>query len=302
MGGTNCRLALFEGSALARAETVPTGGPGFAAAARGFVGRGALDAACVAVAGPVAGGRATLTNHHEAFDAAELSALLGAPTHVINDFQAATRGLAELGPAGARRLCCPEPDPRGVTVAVGPGTGLGMGWMVPIPGGWHVNPTEGGHQDLAPHDPWEAALWGWLHDRHGHVSWERVLCGPGLVTLHDFAVSDSGLEGLTEPSPAMVGSSPAPACVEARLRFAALLGHFAGNCALSHLPRGGVWLCGGIPPRLSSRSFDAALVAGWRDKGRFAALVEGIPLSLVTDSELGLRGAAAWARGRLSAP
>ncbi len=301
VGGTNCRLALFEGTQALRSRTVPTTTGTFLDAVQGFVGPTGIGAACVAVAGPVVQGRATLTNHSWTFDERRLSRALGTPVTVINDFSAATRGVPTLGPGDARSLAGPAPDPSGAVVALGPGTGLGLGWMVPTGDGWHVAASEGGHQDLAPHDPWEADLWRWLHDRHGHVSWERVLCGKGLVALHDFAVRQ-GLAGLPTPTPAAIGTSPAPACAEARQRFGRLLGHFAGNCALAHLPAGGVWICGGIPPRLSQPAFDASVADAFVDKGRFSGLLAGIPLALVTVDDLGLRGAAATARGNVRCP
>lgn len=298
VGGTNCRLALYGDGGPERQDTLPTDARSFLVGVQAFLRETPIAGACVAVAGPVQDGCARLTNHHWTFDAGALTAALGAPVAVINDFAAATRGIATLGPGDSHRLSGPAPLHGGV-VALGPGTGLGLGWMVPAGDDWHVAPTEGGHQDFAPHDAWEAELWARLHARHGHVSWERVLSGPGLVTLHDHAVF-TGLAGLAAPSPALVASGPEPACVVARDRFARLLGHFAGDCALGHLPAGGVWLCGGVPPRLSTPGFDAAVVQGFLDKGRFSGLLEGIPLSLVTADDLGLRGAAATARGRLT--
>jgi len=297
VGGAPCRLALFEGSEPVEQVSLPTAGASFAEAARGWLDGRALAAAAIAVAGPVAGGRAVLTNQGQSFDQRALSDALRCPVVLVNDFQAATRGVVTLDEGGHVVLAGPRPELRAPVAALGPGTGLGVGWMVPLPGGdWHVAPTEGGHQDLAPNDPWEAALWAWLRDRHGHVSWERVLSGAGLVALHDFAVHQ-GLDGVARPTPPRVGSGTEPACIEARDRFAHLLGHFAGNVALALLPRGGVWICGGVVPRIRDAGFDRAVAAAFVAKGRFSELLAGIPLRRVTDPDLGLRGAAAFAAG-----
>jgi glucokinase len=266
-----------------------------------FLGSVQVDAACVAVAGTVQGRSAKLTHHTWVFDGPALEARLHCPVRLVNDFQAATRGVVELAPGDHKVLSGPAPVPEACVVALGPGTGLGVGFMVPSPLGWQVKATEGGHQDLAPNNPWEADLWAWLRAEHGHVSWERVLSGPGLVALHDFATS-RGLAGLADPTPQAVGSGSAPACKEARTRFAHLLGHFAGNCALAHLPLGGVWICGGITPRLSNPGFDACLVQAFLAKGRFEPVLMRIPVALVTAPDLGLRGALAFARGLLRPP
>jgi glucokinase len=292
VGGTNCRLALFEGRALVESGDVPTEGPGFVEAARGFLKGRRIDAAGVAVAGPVLGGEARLTNHHWRFVEAEIGGALGCPAALVNDFYAAALGLPELEEGGWRQLSGPAPEPRGIRVALGPGTGLGQAALLPAPGGWTVVPSEGGHIDFAPGNPEELELARWLMDRYGHVSWERVLSGPGLVDMARFYGGDP-------VSPAAVtGGADGPA-LAATARFCKLLGARAGDLALGFLPTGGVWLCGGIPPRLGGRLEAEGLLARYTAKGRFEELVARHPLLLVTDDRLGLRGAAAAARARL---
>ena len=200
VGGTNCRLALQQGDRITSQATFTTDNRSFEEVVRSFLGDQVPSAACVAVAGPVKSGRARMTHHSWAFDEVALCAALGCPTLLVNDFQAATRGVVSLGPDQLRTLSGPPPDSLGTVVALGPGTGLGVGWMVHTATGWLVSASEGGHQDLAPNNPREAALWAWLHDRHDHVSWERVLSGPGLVTLHDFSVLQGHAGRLFTPS------------------------------------------------------------------------------------------------------
>ena len=290
IGGTNCRLALFEGHQLQRRQIVPTEGDGLLAPLRRFLGDDRPEAACIAVAGPVRDGHAELTNHRWMFHEADLSEALGCPTRLVNDFHAAARGIPELTSEGHRGLCGGEPGP-GVAAVLGPGTGLGQALLAPTSDGWLVLPGEGGHVDFGPNDDEELALWDFLAERYTHVSYERILSGPGFVDLHAFYRS-RGLDGPVPSGPADVTGGTDPASKAAVSRFVRILGAQAGNLALQLLPAGGVWICGGIAPRLDL----AGVVAGYTHKGRFAEAVSEIPLRLVTDPRLGLLGAAALAR------
>lgn len=297
IGGTHCRLALFQGRTLTRRWQVPTSGPRFQDALPHDL--GAVDAACIAVAGPVQDGRSALTNSAWIFDQDDLSQTLGCPARLANDFEAAARGLPLVPPALLDQLGGDAPDPTGLRVAVGPGTGLGQALLLPQPHGWKVQPTEGGHMDLAPNTPEQAALWAWLHARHGHVSLERVLSGPGLLALHAF-FRDQGLAGDAPSAPREVTTGDDPASQAAVRCFVALLGAHLGNLALAVWPSGGLYLCGGISPRLPL--VELGLLDAMHAKGRFRDLVARVPVMLVRDPDLGLRGAAALAQELDGAP
>jgi glucokinase len=292
IGGTNCRTAVFDGRELVRRRQVPTAGHSAASALVAATEGLSLRAACLAVAGPVDQGRARLTNHHWSFDERELSRALGCPVRLVNDFHAAARGVPELGPQGWRALNDVAIEPGPIAV-LGPGTGLGQALLLPTPeGDWQALPGEGGHVDFAPNDAEQAALWAWLHERHnGHVSVERVLSGPGLLDLHRFHRA-RGLTGPQLELPEQVGRGSDEASRAAVRTFVRVLGARAGSVALQVLPAGGVWICGGITPRLPLEG----LTLAWLQKGRFEELLRRIPLRLVTDPDLGLLGAAALAR------
>jgi len=287
IGGTNCRLALFEGGRVLRREVVPTEGSGIVGPLRAFLGDDVVEAACLAVAGPVVEGHATLTNHRWSFHEDELAEALGCPVRVVNDFHAAARGVLELTDEGWRSLNGSRPA-RGTAVVLGPGTGLGQALLLED---GSVVPGEGGHVDFAPNDEEQLRLWRHLAERYGHVSVERVLSGRGLVDLHAFFRAE-GLAGEVPSTPADVSRGEDQASVAARRCFVSVLGAHAGNLALQVLPTGGVWLCGGIPPRLDLQGITEAFA----HKGRFSELVERVPLVLVTDPRLGLLGAAALAK------
>ncbi|MCP4805384.1 MAG: hypothetical protein GY913_09235 [Proteobacteria bacterium] len=290
IGGTNCRLALFEGRTLHSRSIVPTEGDGLLGPLRRFLGTEPPAAACIAVAGPVRDGHAALTNHRWQFHEADLSEALGCPTRLVNDFHAAARGVPELPASGHRGLCGREPG-HGVAAVLGPGTGLGQALLAPTDDDWMVFPGEGGHVEFGPNDDEEVALWSFLAERYTHVSYERILSGQGFIDLHAF-YRHRGLEGPVPAKPSDVTTGPDPASTAAVARFVRILGAQAGNLALSLLPPGGVWICGGIAPRLDL----TGLVEGYTHKGRFGEVVADIPLRLVTDPRLGLLGAAALAR------
>ncbi|MED5369816.1 MAG: glucokinase [Myxococcota bacterium] len=295
IGGTNCRVSAWEDAVLRHSLRIPTAGPSLRAALSELLSgplKGlAFRSACIALAGPVQDRVARLTNHPWVVDADALQDALGFPVVLANDFAAAAKGIAELPPAGYERLSGPAPKAGHLAAVLGPGTGLGQALVLPD---GSIQATEGGHVDLAPNDPVEARLWQWMHERHGHVSAERVLSGPGLRDLQHFMHAVEGLAGAPLDTPAQVTQSESPSSQAAVSRFCRMLGAHAGNLALSTLPAGGVWLAGGIPPRLPL--VEGGLLAGFRSKGRLSFALDEIPLMLVRDPDLGLRGAAAFAR------
>jgi glucokinase len=300
-------------------------------------------AACIGLAGPVAGGRARMTNLPWTLEAAALRRRFGLGTvRLVNDFAAAAAGVDALDADGWQALQTGEPQSGAPRVVLGPGTGLGAAAMFPVGRRWRIAGGEGGHVGLAPRSEIEVELWRWLGRLHGgRVSAERVLCGPGLANLYRFLLERDGAPAGTDPllrsaDPAAAiataglaahgdaaapadgdrnvdreahrsrGRGEAPDVATARRAagaldvFASMLGAFAGDLALFLLPRGGVYLAGGVAPRILDARRRVRFLEGFLDKGRHAGLLAGLPVRLVTEPALGLLGAGALADGRAS--
>lgn len=300
VGATNCRLGLWRGDDLIEQATTATADAPPVEAARRFADGRPLAAACLAVAGPVVDGVAELTNVGWTVREDELEAALGCPTLVVNDFVGAARGVTALGPDGFQHLHGPAPRP-GLIGVLGAGTGLGQALLSPVgASGWQVWPSQGGHVDLAPTDAESLELLRFFMARHpDHVSAERALSGDGLLALQEF-YRLQGLDGAALTDPAEVSARGDDASRAAIRRFCQLLGAAAGNLAMSLLPAGGIYLAGGLPPRFDL--IGSGLVESFLNKGRMRPLLMDVPLRLVTDPLLGLRGAALLAAERSSPP
>ena len=301
IGGTHTRLALC-GAGVYREVTVFRNAEhaelaGIIAdflAARG-VAAAALDCH-LAVAAPVDGQETMLTNLAWRISAPELQARLGLRrVRLVNDFAAVALALAALGAGDCQPLGGGQGDPGAPRLVLGPGTGLGAALWIPAAGRDFVLATEAGHATLAAADEREEAIIAAVRRRHGHVSAERLLSGPGLVELYR-AMAE--LEGRTVASltPAEVSARAVaatdPLAVAALGHFFALLGGFAGNLALGTGARGGVYLGGGILPRLGAALAASAFRARFLAKGRFAAYLAAVPLALIVHPEPGLLGLA----------
>jgi glucokinase len=184
-----------------------------------------------------------------------------------------------------------------VLAVIGPGTGLGVGGVVRAPGLWLTLPGEGGHATLAPADDFESAVLSQARREFPHVSAERFLSGIGLPVLCRAVAAVLGEgEGVaalpTEQIVARGLSGESPACSRTLDLFCAMLGGFAGNVALTLGSRGGVFIGGGIVPRLGERFFQSQFRARFEAKGRFQPFLSGIPTALITDTLAALSGAA----------
>lgn len=255
-----------------------------------------IDGGCLAVAGPVAddGRSARLTNLPWSIDAAQLEVRFGLGTlTLINDFAAVALGLAALAPERCVTLQAGEPLATSPRLVVGAGTGLGMAVLLPEGGRWRVLPSEGGNAGFAPADARQAALWSWLHARKGRVIWEDVVSGPGLANIHRF-LGSTELKPEEIATAAVGGDTVAGAAVEL---FLSCYGAFAGDMALALLPRGGVFLAGGIAAKLLPQLQAGAFLTAFNAKGRHAGVMARMPVSVVTDEEVGLAGAALQACG-----
>lgn len=301
VGGTNARLAwarvIDGGVGLEDITIFPSADfADFADILRTFAGDSAVRNACIGVPGPVRDNRCKVTNLPWQLDGQVLGSAVGIEAvRLINDLEAAAYGLDALD---GDALTCLHPGQgvaQGNQAVIAPGTGLGEAGRVSIGDGYRAFATEGGHASFAPYDEDSFALRQWLSARHGHVSWERLLSGPGLAAIDGFLAEQLG-EPADEREPAAV--SEAALAGEARAQqalqwFIRLLGMEASNLALKWMATGGVYLAGGIAPRLAERLLPD-LIDAFLDKGRMRAVLERMPVWLVTDPYLALRGAALY--------
>lgn len=309
VGGTHTRLALYDGETMVARETyISADYPDLAPVVSRFLKEGGHptpDAGCVGVAGPVRHGRVRLTNVSWQLDAEELGEALGFPLALVNDFHAQAAAIPYLDlSADVVSLGDGERAADGEPIAVlGPGTGLGEAILLPDERGGHrVLPTEGGHGRFAPRDEREIGLLRSLWQTYPeHVSVERVLSGPGLTAIYDHLRGDAPRRpemATTEP-PAVITTQAlqrtCPVCVETVELFVGVLGDEAANLALKCNAGGGVFIAGGIAPRIQPYlvgAFRRAFIA----KGRFSGWLRTVPTYLVTHPDSGLLGA--WAEAR----
>jgi glucokinase len=271
-----------------------------------------ITAACFGVPGPVRGGRLRLTNLPWVLDARELSAGLNI-THLflINDLEANGYGIAELTPEQIFTLHPGDPASVGNRALISAGTGLGEGILV-WNGKTHVPmASEGGHSDFAARDPLEMELLAWLMLKfNGRVSYERVISGPGLTNLYTFLRDEKRIEEppwlkermLTEDPNAVIGEAgeagTSELCSKALEMFAASYGAEAGNMVLTVLATGGMYIGGGIAPKILKTMQNGVFMQAFADKGRLSELLVHTPVHIILESRAALMGAAAFAEAR----
>ena len=300
IGGTNARFACVtaDSDELLDIEIFPCAQfPFFVDAVRAYMDRGhvaQVDSICLAVAGPVEADHIDLPNNHWAFSRTELQANLGAPVSIINDFSAQVLCIDTLPDSELRWIGGPRPGGGQVKAVVGPGTGLGVSAMLP---GGGILPSEGGHVAFAPVNDHEIELLRVLRQRYPRVSVERVLSGMGLANLY---WANARLEGHDRELPApevTAGAHAGDRYSELAVRdFLSILGSVAGDVALMMGATDGVYLSGGILPRLLDLLDTDQFRHRFEDKGRFTELCSSIPLAIVLAEHPGLRGCVAALR------
>lgn len=312
IGGTKTRLGFFEVDGaefgIVEERSYPSRDyPGLGEIVADFVGPGGQDcrAACFGIAGPVTGRRMRTTNLPWVVDAEELETRLGIEQVVLlNDLEATGWGVGALTEDRFAVLNPGRSDAVGNGAVIAAGTGLGEGGIYWNGRDGRPFACEGGHASFSPTDELGDRLLRFLRRDHDHVSWERVLSGPGLADLFRFMVSEAGE---SEPGwflEARQTGDPVPTISEmARERrcnisvrtlelFARLYGEEAGNLALKVMATGGVWLAGGIAPRIRGFLEDGAFMQGFLAKGRMRTLLESMPVRIVLDDRTALHGAA----------
>lgn len=303
IGGTNARFALSDGTRLFAIQTLPTADyPTLQDAIRAYLqAQGETVAqAAIAIANPVTGDHIQMTNHHWSFSIAAMQYELRLEKlRVINDFTAQALAIPRLTATEKRAVRAGEAVAGTPIAVLGPGTGLGVSGLIPNGDRWIALASEGGHVSFAPRDDAELAIWQYARIQYGHVSAERLINGAGL-SLIDSALANAEND-VSNRSPAEI--TAAALAGEARARatldhFSAFLATVAADLVLTLGARGGVYLCGGILPRVADYFINQSpFNARFTDKGRFAAYLDAVPVWLVTAENPGLLGAAEALQG-----
>jgi glucokinase len=244
------------------------------------------QAAAFAWAGPVTADAVALTNHPWCFTIGGLTQHLGLTRLlVVNDFAASASAVPRLKESDRFAVGAGAPVAEAPIGVLGPGSGLGMAALVPTKNGWMALSSEGGHATMAPADARESAVLDHMRRRFDHVSAERVLSGPGLVNLYNVLAEIDGVPAAPF-TPAQIADrhigETEPLAREALAMFCAMLGTIAGNLALTLGARGGIYIAGGIVPRLGPGFAASAFRERFEAKGRFRPYLAAIPTSVVT--------------------
>ena len=323
IGGTKTLLALYDAERgprrpLAEAEFASARYEGLERMVEEFLGQHGAKAraACFDVAGPVIDGRARLTNLPWVVEEKALCSRLDlGSTTLLNDLQAIAHAVPHLQADELRTIKPGQAQARGAKAVIAPGTGLGEAFLVWGGSAYIACPSEGGHVDFAPGDELQTEMLGYLRARYARVGYERVCSGMGLPNIYDF-LRDSGR---APESPALAAelthaTDRTPLIVQAALRepdgdalcaltlrcFVSILGAEAGNLALKVLATGGVYIGGGIAPRLLPQLEDGAFAQAFVNKGRFAGMLEGIPVHVIV-TRAALLGAAIYGLRQMQA-
>jgi glucokinase len=320
VGGTKTRLGVFEGEGteflLVEERSYPSQDhSGLDEIVVDFVGSegGNCGAACFGIAGPVAGRRVRVTNLPWVVDADELEDRTGiANVSLLNDLEATGWGVSVLDKSQFVVLNRGLEEATGNGAVIAAGTGLGEAGTF-----WDGNEArpfacEGGHASFSPADELGDRLLQFLRGIHGRVSWERVLSGPGLADLYRFMVAEAGetvpewfleADRSGDPVPAVSGAALEGRCeisVRTLELFARLYGEEAGDLALKVMATGGVWVGGGIAPKIMPFLEGGAFMEGFVAKGRMRPLVESMPVKVILDDRAALFGASLFAAATVS--
>jgi glucokinase len=258
---------------------------------------GHIEHAAIAIANPVEGDDVRMTNYHWKFSIEQMRHRLSFESLVVvNDFTALAMSLPRLTPTQRRQVGGGNPRENSVLGVLGAGTGLGVSGLIPAADGWVALGTEGGHTSFSPRDDREIAILRYGMQQFPHLSHERLLSGPGLELIHRALRSDAGQspERLAAPEitrRAMAGSDRF--CVEALDAFCAMLGTAASNLAVTFGAMSGVYIGGGIVPRLGTYFDKSPFRARFEDKGRFTEYVKGIPTYVITAEHATFTGVSA---------
>lgn len=315
IGGTKTNLAVFPLDIEPRVPLVEATFPSvqyesLEALVHEFLGQNNfhIDRACFGVAGPVVDGRAKITNLPWSMDEHRMQEILHIPiVRLLNDLDAMAHAVPFLESIDIRTLNAGTPVPNGTLAVIAPGTGLGEAYLTWDGNHYNPHPSEGGHTDFAPTNAAEMEMLRYLLGRFAHVSYEHICSGIGLPNIYAYY---RDVAGMTEPewlraqlasandmtpiivSAALDQTKDCEICTVTLSTFVSVLGAEAGNLALKVLANGGVYIGGGIPPRILSYFENAAFLQAFEAKGRFKEMLSNIPVHLITNPKLALLGAA----------
>jgi glucokinase len=268
----------------------------------------AVERAVLGVAGPVMSGQATITNLSWVIDETQLKKKLKLQSVLLlNDIKALAQGVPLLEPEDLYTLNKGEPTPGGTKAVVAPGTGLGEAFLTWDGSRYQAYASEGGHTDFAPTNPLESNVLRYLQEKWGHVSYERICSGMGLPNIYAY-LKESGhaeepawlaeqLAAADDPVPVIVNAAldaetACELCKATLALFISVLGSEAGNVALKVLATGGIYLGGGIPPRILPALKQEGFVEAFLNKGRLSDFLKNVPVYVILNPKLALIGAA----------
>lgn len=302
IGGTNSRFAI-AGSAVELIDTVTFRNDEFDsfedvfAAALEKLDHRAVNTV-MAVAGPIDSGRAVLTNRGWRIDPLRLEQrFCGINARIVNDFHALACSLPYLQDSGLKTITGDSKSTDGHKLVVGAGTGLGVGFLMRTNQGWQAVPGEGGHVCLPAQTEREIEIFKRLSRGLTRVSAERVLSGPGLVSLYEavLGISSTPDEPLSPETILKKYSDGDTAAIETAMLFISFLGRVTGDHALTMIPKGGVYIGGGLAPALMTLTGSDQFLVEMRSKGRVSNAINTIPVHIIHEPHAGLIGAAAEA-------
>lgn len=313
IGGTHTRLSICELTdkqlRISNHQTFSSSAyPSLQAIIEDYTPTATVEAAAFGVAGPVKQGVSRITNLPWEISTQQLITQLGIPrVFLLNDLEAMARGIASL--ENAELVCLQEGagSDTGNQAVIAAGTGLGQAGLF-YDGQQHIAfATEGGHADFSPVTRLEQELFEHLRQQYGHVSWERLVSGQGLINLFDFILNQNHRQAPDwrqnpDTDPAAIISQQAlegsdPHCIEALSWFVELYGREAGNLALKMNAAGGLFLGGGIAPKILPALQDSTFMRAFLDKGRMRPLLETIRVQVICSGDVSLKGLARYAAG-----
>jgi len=316
VGGTKTNLAVFASKDKLRTPLLETKlpsahYPSLTALVKDFLSnvKSSVDCAVFGVAGPVANGKTKITNLPWIMQEEQLQEELDIPLiHLLNDLEAMANAIPLLEPTDLHTVNPGSPVPHAPIAVIAPGTGLGEAFLTWDGTRYHTYPSEGGHADFAPRNPFEIGLLVYMLERLQHVSYEHICSGIGLPNIYTY-LKESGtfeepawlaeqLAKVEDHTPIIINAAlseqdPSGICVATLETFVSILGAEAGNMALKVLATGGVYLGGGISPRILSFLESGEFIKAFKDKGRFSDLLASIPVQVILNPKVGLIGAAA---------